>query len=55
MTMDMTPPLVSILIDPLLRKRYDKHLARLQELLENEIIRNEHNSHLRYLAGYYAR
>lgn len=55
MTMYMTPPLVSILIDPLLQKRYDKHLARLQEIIENEIIRNEHNSHLRYLAGYYAR
>ncbi|XTZ12588.1 MAG: glycoside hydrolase family 57 protein [cyanobacterium endosymbiont of Rhopalodia inflata] len=55
MTMSMTPPLVSMLRDPLLQKRYDKHLARLQELIENEIVRNEHDEHLRYLAEYYAR
>jgi 1,4-alpha-glucan branching enzyme len=55
MTIDMTPPLVSIFIYPLLQKRYDKHLARLQELIENEIISNEHNSHVCYLAVYYAR
>ncbi|BBA79896.1 hypothetical protein RGRSB_1469 [cyanobacterium endosymbiont of Rhopalodia gibberula] len=55
MTMSITPPLVSMLRDPLLQKRYDEHLARLQELIENEIVRNEHNGHLRYLAEYYAR
>ena len=55
MTMSITPPLVSMLRDPLLQKRYDKHLAQLQELIDNEIIRNEHNSHLRYLAEYYAK
>ncbi|MGP0128200.1 MAG: glycoside hydrolase family 57 protein [cyanobacterium endosymbiont of Rhopalodia musculus] len=55
MTMSMTPPLVSMLRDPLLQKRYDAHLARLQELIENEIVRNEHNGHLRYLAEYYAK
>ncbi|WP_267383919.1 glycoside hydrolase family 57 protein [Cyanobacterium sp. uoEpiScrs1] len=54
MTMSMTPSLVSMLRDPLLQKRYDRHLARLQELIEKEIIRNGQNGHLRYLAEYYA-
>lgn len=31
MTMSMTPPLVSMLREPLLQKRYDKYLARLQK------------------------
>ncbi|MEM8809173.1 MAG: glycoside hydrolase family 57 protein [Cyanobacteria bacterium P01_G01_bin.38] len=54
MTMSMTPPLVSMLGDPLLQERYDEHLAQLEELTEQEIERNEHNGHVRYLAEYYA-
>ena len=42
MTMSMTPPLVSMLRDPLLQERYDKHLALLQQLVELEVIHNEH-------------
>ncbi|MEM9976602.1 MAG: glycoside hydrolase family 57 protein [Cyanobacteria bacterium P01_D01_bin.2] len=54
MTMSMTPPLVSMLKDPLLQERYDEHLATLEELTEQEIERNEHSGHLKYLAEYYA-
>ncbi|MEM1239954.1 MAG: glycoside hydrolase family 57 protein [Cyanobacteria bacterium P01_H01_bin.26] len=54
MTMSMTPPLVSMLKDPLLQERYDDHLAKLEELTEQEIERNEHSGHLKYLAEYYA-
>lgn len=54
-TMSMTPPLVSMLRDPLLQDRYDKHLALLQELLEKEIAHNEHHGHVKYLAEYYAK
>jgi 1,4-alpha-glucan branching enzyme len=54
-TMSMTPPLVSMLLDPLLQDRYDAHLAQLEELVEQEIDRNAHNSHLRYLAEHYAK
>ncbi|NEP62562.1 MAG: DUF1957 domain-containing protein, partial [Symploca sp. SIO2G7] len=54
MTMSMTPPLVSMLKDPLLQERYDEHLAKLEELAESEIERNEHSGHLKYLADYYA-
>jgi 1,4-alpha-glucan branching enzyme len=45
MTMSMTPPLVSMLRDPLLQDRYDEHLAKLEELTEMEIDRNAHNGH----------
>lgn len=54
-TMSMTPPLVSMLLDPLLQERYDQHLAQLEELAEMEIERNAHNGHLKYLAEYYAK
>ena len=54
MTMSMTPPLVAMLKDPLLQERYDEHLATLEELTEQEIERNEHSGHLKYLAEYYA-
>ena len=32
-TMSMTPPLVSMLRDPLLQERYSEHLAQLEELV----------------------
>jgi 1,4-alpha-glucan branching enzyme len=53
MTMSLTPPLVSMLQDPLLQDRYIKHLELLQELAEKEVDRNRHNGHLRYLAEHY--
>ncbi|MEO1389507.1 MAG: glycoside hydrolase family 57 protein [Cyanobacteria bacterium J06634_6] len=55
MTMSMTPPLVAMLRDPLLQERYDVHLTQLEELLEMEIEKNEHNGHIKYLAEYYAK
>ncbi|MFM6753895.1 MAG: DUF1957 domain-containing protein, partial [Dolichospermum sp.] len=54
LTMSMTPPLVSMLRDPLLQERYDAHLAQLEELVELEAERNIHNGHVRYLAEHYA-
>ena len=36
LTMSMTPPLISMLRDPLLQERYDAHLAQLEELIELE-------------------
>ena len=52
-TMSMTPPLVSMLRDPLLQDRYDAHMDLLQELVEKEIDHNQHNGHIKYLAEYY--
>ncbi|MBD2484816.1 glycoside hydrolase family 57 protein [Planktothrix sp. FACHB-1365] len=54
MTMSLTPPLVSMLRDPLLQERYDQHLTLLQDLIEQEIDRHQKNGHLRYLAEHYA-
>jgi 1,4-alpha-glucan branching enzyme len=54
-TMSMTPPLVSMLMDPLLQERYDAHLAQLEELTEMEVERNAHSPHMRYLAEHYAK
>jgi len=54
LTMSMTPPLVSMLRDPLLQERYDDHLSKLEELIAMEVERNAHNGHLRYLAEHYA-
>jgi len=52
-TMSMTPPLVSMLRDPLLQERFDAHLGQLEELAKLEVSRNTHNGHLKYLAEYY--
>ncbi len=55
LTMSMTPPLVSMLRDPLLQERFDAHLAMLEELTELEVERHVHNGHLQYLAETYAK
>ena len=55
LTMSMTPPLVSMLMDPLLQDRYDEHLSALEELAELEIDRHRNNGHMKYLAEYYAK
>ena len=55
MTMSMTPPLVSMLKDPLLQERFDAHLAQLEELIEMEVEHHAHNGHMRYLAEHYAK
>ncbi len=52
-TMSMTPPLVSMLGDPLLQERYNHHLGKLQELIDKEIENNQENGHIRYLAEFY--
>ncbi len=41
-TMSITPPLANMLADPLLQSRYQKHLERLIELAEKEIVRTQH-------------
>jgi 1,4-alpha-glucan branching enzyme len=54
LTMSLTPTLISMLQDPLLQKRYDEHLAQLEELAAKEIEHNTYNGHIRYLAKHYA-
>lgn len=55
LTMSLTPPLISMLRDPLLQDRYDKHLSQLQELAEKEVVRNTFDGHMKYLADYYVK
>ncbi len=42
-TMSLTPPLVAMLNDDLLRRRYARHLALLCELAEKEVERTRHS------------
>jgi len=55
LTMSLTPPLISMLLDPLLQERYSEHLAKLEELTELEAERNAFNGHLKYLSEHYAK
>lgn len=55
MTMSMTPPLVSMLRDPLLQERYIRHLDNLIELAEKEIDRTGKEPHYHGLALMYYR
>ena len=53
MTMSLTPPLISMLTDPLLQDRYVHHLDTLIELAEKEIIRTQFDSRLNRLSVMY--
>jgi 1,4-alpha-glucan branching enzyme len=55
LTMSLTPPLVSMLRDPLLQERYLKYIDRLIELSEKEIERTGHEPHYHGLALMYNR
>jgi len=54
-TMSMTPPLVSMLRDPLLQERYVRHINKLIELSEKEIERTAYEQHYHGLALMYNR
>ncbi|MCP4547741.1 MAG: DUF1957 domain-containing protein [bacterium] len=53
LTVSLTPPLISMLDDPLLRDRTDRHLMRLLRLSEAEVIRLKGDDGRRRLAIYY--
>lgn len=53
LTMSLTPPLVSMLRDPLLQDRFDQYLTQLQTLAAMEVEHNAHYGHIRYLAEHY--
>ncbi len=55
MTMSFTPPLVSMLKDPLLQNRFLRHINKLIELSEKEIERTGFESHYHGLALMYNR
>lgn len=53
LTMSMTPPLCSMLLDPLLQERYVRHLQKLIDLTEKEIERTKHDRPFHDLAWFY--
>ena len=53
LTMSMTPPLLSMLDNKLLQKRYIKYLKKHIELCEKEIIRTANDKRLNELSHYY--
>ena len=52
-TMSLTPPLISMLKDSLLQSRYIRHIDKLIELSEKEIIRTKYEQHYQPLAQMY--
>jgi 1,4-alpha-glucan branching enzyme len=52
-TVALSPPLLSMLGDELLRERTRKYLERLRALVEQELQRNQGHGHLRYLGEHY--
>lgn len=54
-TMSLTPPLVSMLRDPLLQDRYIRHLDKLIELTEKELERTGYQPHYHGVALMYNR
>jgi 1,4-alpha-glucan branching enzyme len=55
MTVSISPTLLAMMEDPLLRERYSVHLSGLIELSEKEMERTRHDPHLNYLAEMYHR
>jgi 1,4-alpha-glucan branching enzyme len=53
LTMSLTPPLCSMLLDPLLQDRYIKHISKLIELSEKEIDRTKWDRPFHELAWFY--
>ncbi|MEK6646296.1 MAG: 1,4-alpha-glucan branching protein domain-containing protein [Candidatus Firestonebacteria bacterium] len=53
LTMSITPPLANMLIDPLLQERTVKHIERLIELAEKEVIRTQWQSEFNTTAKMY--
>jgi 1,4-alpha-glucan branching enzyme len=54
-TMSMTPPLVAMLSDDMLQRRYTHHIEKLIELTEKEIIRTQFQPEFNELARMYHR
>ena len=53
LTLSMSPTLVSMLTDDMLKERYSAYLTRLQELSHSELSRTRDHGHLSYLAAHY--
>jgi 1,4-alpha-glucan branching enzyme len=54
LTLSLTPTLISMLTDPLLQQRYLRHITRLIELAEKELVRTKSEPEFNSLARMYA-
>ncbi len=54
-TMSLTPPLVAMLKDELLRDRFSQHLRRIEELAEQEVVRLRSDPRFLPIASFYQR
>ncbi len=52
-TMSITPPLATMLADPLLQDRYRRHLHKLIELIEKELVRTKNDPRFHAVACHY--
>jgi 1,4-alpha-glucan branching enzyme len=52
-TLSMTPPLTSMLADPMLQERYLRHIGRLIELAQKECVRTKHQPEFNATARMY--
>jgi len=55
LTLSLSPPLLSMLNNPLLQERYLKHLTKLRELADRELDRTSNQSDFHYVAQMYKR
>ncbi len=53
LTMSLTPTLIAMLCDPLLQSRYIRHITKLIELAEKEVLRTRHEPEFHGLAQRY--
>ncbi len=53
LTMSITPPLCSMLMDPLLQERYVRYIERAIALAEREVERTQYDSRIQSLAKFY--
>ncbi|HAN45204.1 MAG TPA: DUF1957 domain-containing protein [Cyanobacteria bacterium UBA8156] len=53
LTISLTPPLISMLRDPLLQDRFEVHFTKLRELIAQEHQHHQNHGHLRYLTEFY--
>ncbi|MDW7674223.1 MAG: 1,4-alpha-glucan branching protein domain-containing protein [Bacillota bacterium] len=53
LTISLSPPLLTMLADPLLQSRYLKYLRNLQQLAAKEVARTKNDGHLSMLANMY--
>ncbi|MBU1240471.1 DUF1957 domain-containing protein, partial [Myxococcota bacterium] len=53
MTMSLTPTLLSMLADDVLKRRYGKHLDKMVELADKECLRTKDDAHFNYLSIHY--